>query len=184
MNIDTEKLNQIDLTELSRYILEEEFRSYFLADCGKEHYKLISYLSTQFNDSLLLDIGTYKGCSSLALSYNKSNEIISFDIIHNLKRLSGHPENISYIVDDVLKDSYSWMIMKSPFIILDTYHDGTFEEQFYNKLKDLCYEGILLVDDIYLNKEMKYFWDSIEHKKIDISQFGHHSGTGLVIFKQ
>lgn len=182
MNINIEKLNEIDLTGLSNYILEEEFRSYFLADCGKEHYKLISYLSTQFNDSLLLDVGTYKGCSSLALSYNKSNEIISFDIIHDLKRLSGYPENVSYIVDDILKDSYSWMIIKSPFIVLDTFHDGTFEALFYSRLKSLEFKGYLLLDDIYLNKEMIEFWNSIEEDKLDLSSVGHHSGTGLVTF--
>ncbi len=40
-----------------------------------------------------------------------------------------------------------------------------------------------MLDDIKLNKSMVNYWDSIKEEKFDISHVGHHSGTGLVIFK-
>lgn len=184
MKIDKNELSKIDLRALSENIIEDEFKSYFLDECGKEHYKLLAYFSTKFENSLLLDVGTYKGCSSLALAYNSSNEVVSFDIVHGLKSLHDNPRNVSYIVDNILNEQYSWMIKKSPFIMLDTFHNGDFEMEFYNKIKKIGFSGLLMIDDIYLNTEMKNFWNQIELEKLDLSEFGHHSGTGLVKFKQ
>ena len=47
----------------------------FYGSIGKEHYKLLSYLSTLFNNSIIIDIGTHRGSSALALSYNSTNII-------------------------------------------------------------------------------------------------------------
>ena len=55
------------------------FKNYFLEAPGKEHYRLLSYISTLYNGVTILDIGTYKGCSALALSFNPSNKVVSFD---------------------------------------------------------------------------------------------------------
>lgn len=67
--------------------------------------------------------------------------------------------------------------------MLDTFHNGDFEMEFYNKIKEIGFSGLLMIDDIYLNTEMKNFWNQIELEKFDLSEFGHHSGTGLVTFK-
>ena len=44
--------------------------NYFYGNAGREHYKLMSYISYKYNNSLLLDIGTYRGLSALSLSSN------------------------------------------------------------------------------------------------------------------
>ena len=62
----------------------------------------------------------------------------------------------------------------------DTNHDGVHEKLFYEWLIRINYSGIILFDDIHLNREMKYFWESIKHKKEDITHIGHFSGTGVV----
>lgn len=182
MKIDIDKLNTIDLSKLSTLIMEDEFRGYFLDVPGKEHYKLLAYFSNQHENSTLLDIGSYKGCSALALSYNDSNNVISFDIRSDLKRIYEYPKNVQFIVDDISNGNYNDIILSSPFIMLDTDHDGIFEHMFYEYLKDIKYKGLVLLDDIHYNDAMKLFWNSIKHEKYDISEFGHHSGTGLVIF--
>jgi hypothetical protein len=66
---------------------------------------------------------------------------------------------------------------------MDTDHDGNFENQFYNYLQFINYKGYLLLDDIYLNKPMINFWNSIKLEKHDISNIGHTTGTGVVFFK-
>ena len=43
------------------------------------------------------------------------------------------------------------------------------------------WNGIMIADDIHLNKPMKKWWKLIDNKyKYDITRFGHWSGTGLI----
>ena len=181
--INETELNLIDLSNNAHLINEDEYRNYYLGNPGQEHYKLLAYYSTQFNDSVLLDIGTYKGCSALALAHNPTNQVKSFDINFGLRNISDYPDNIEFIVDNIINKEYESLILSSKFIILDTDHLGEFEHEFYNHLKTIGYKGILLLDDIKLNDQMKEFWNFITDEKHDISNIGHHSGTGLVILK-
>lgn len=176
-------IREINLEPLSTLILEQEYKKYFLGTPGEEHYSLLAYISTLYNKETLLDIGTYKGCSALALSYNPNNQVKSFDISEGLLRLSQTPTNVEFKIENILDLENTELITKSPFIMLDTAHDGPFEYEFYNYLVDIAYKGVLLLDDIKLNTAMQLFWESIEKEKYDISNIGHHSGTGLVIFK-
>lgn len=182
MDLIYDEINNIDLSELGKLVLNNEHRGYFLDRAGQEHYKLIAYFSTLYSDSNLLDIGTNRGCSSLSMSYTKSNHVHSFDL-QQLKELSSWPDNITYYIDNILKPEYKDLLLSSPFILVDTYHDGTFENEFHNYLKEIGYVGTLMLDDIKLNNEMISYWNSITEEKYDISPFGHWSGTGLVIFK-
>ena len=177
-----EKIKKINLESLSMLILEQEYKNYFLDTPGKEHYNLLGYISTLYNEATLLDIGTYKGCSALALSFNPRNKIISFDILPELVQLSQTPINIEFRVENILDLKNKELILSSPFIMLDTAHDGSFEYEFYNYLIEIGYKGVLLLDDIHLNEQMQSFWRDIEEEKYDISSIGHWSGTGLVIF--
>ena len=148
----------------------------------KEHYRLIAYLSTRFENTCIFDIGTNKGYSALALSYNSSNQIVSYDI-DNLRKLNGQPDSnrIEFLIGDVRKDK---RLLSSPFIMLDTDHDGTFENQFYQFLKMNHYDGLLFPDDIHLCDAIIRFWNSITEPKVDLTDFGHFSGSGLVDFSK
>jgi hypothetical protein len=46
----------------------------------------------------------------------------------------------------------------------------------------LGYKGYLLLDDVFLNKEMVEFWNLIELDKQDLTNLGHATGTGVVYF--
>ena len=50
------------------------------------------------------------------------------------------------------------------------------------ELKKIGYKGLVLLDDIKLNEQMKYFWNDISEEKLDISDYGHWSGTGIFNF--
>jgi hypothetical protein len=182
MKINESKLKAIDLTSLSTNITNHEHKGYFLSDAGQEHYKLLAYFSSIYDNATLLDIGTNRGCSSLAMAYNKTNTVESFDLFE-LKELSGYLENITYHIGNVIDESYADTVKTSKVIMLDTYHDGMFENEFYTYLKQINWSGILLLDDIKLNDPMKEFWDMITEEKYDISDVGHITGTGLVVFK-
>lgn len=151
---------------------------YFHLESGKEHYRLLIYISTLYNNEVIFDVGTNKCMSALALSYNKSNKIKSFDIV---KLLPENPlvDNIEYIIGDSTKDTD---LTNCPIIFLDVDHDGLYENIFYGYLKSINWKGILILDDIHLNQPMKEFWNKISEEKYDITSIGHWSGTGLVIF--
>ncbi len=179
----TEKsLDALDM-HMDKCINSEEYKTYFNGISSTEHYRLLSYLSIQFNSETIIDIGTLKGCSALALSTNPTNEVISFNLDNQLD-LNNPPDNIEFIIGDCLHEQYKDIIMKSKIILLDTYHDGTFEEIFYSYLKDNNYSGTLLLDDIKLNDEMIQFWNNIDLPKEDITNLGHWSGTGVVYFNE
>jgi predicted O-methyltransferase YrrM len=178
------QVTDINLNDLAESIISSEFKTYFLAQPGAEHYRLLASISELYNNETLLDIGTYKGCSSLALSYNNSNKIISFDVIENSVQLHNIPKNIEFVIDDITLPKYHELLINSPFIFLDTDHDGSFENKFYEYLIEINWNGTLLLDDIYLNDIMKKFWNMIPtNKKEDITKIGHWSGTGIVNFE-
>jgi hypothetical protein len=181
MELNFNVLYNLDLNPLGEKVNEQEFRNYFIDSPGNEHYKLLAYISQQYENSNLLDIGTYKGCSALALSYNKSNTVTSFDI-GNFVNLSDIPSNIEFLIDDVTDEKYIDMVLASPFIMLDTVHDGLFERKLHSHLQNIKWEGLLLLDDINLNDDMREYWQSITEDKYDVSKYGHWSGTGLVYF--
>ena len=88
--------------------------------------------------------------------------------------------NIEFRVKDARDDRQD--LLAAPLIVLDTAHDGMFEQQMYYMLYSADYEGLLLLDDIHLNTAMLDFWNGIGLEKFDLTSIGHYSGTGLVHF--
>lgn len=180
-NIKNSDLDALDINELGNYVISDEHRGYFLEKSGNEHYRLLSYLSLQSDNNKFLDIGTFKGCSALAMSKNPKSIVNSFNLYDELD-LSFKPTNINFYVDDIMKSEYKEMILSSSYIFLDTFHDGIFENQFYNYLDEIQYKGLLILDDIIYFSALKTFWETIQKEKYDISHIGHWAGTGLVYF--
>ena len=174
------RIQNIDLSALARFTANAEYQRYFLDTQFKEHYRLLGYLSTLCQKRLLFDVGTLKGYSALALSYNPANRVVSYDL-EDLKELHQPQEltHIEYCIGNVLEDP---RLLSAPVILLDTYHDGSFEAEFYAHLKKNKYKGLLVLDDIHLNAQMEQFWQSIEEPKEDVTDLAHWSGTGLVDF--
>ena len=182
------KILEVSLTELTqldtsiyveRYSKELNHDTYYYGlNPGKEHYRLLMYISTLYNDDILFDIGTNRCMSSMALSHNLNNKVKSYDIVQQLEVNPTIP-NVEFILGDSTLDVD---LHKSPFIFLDVDHDGLYEEKFYNHLRSINWKGLLMLDDIHLNEPMRDFWNSITEEKYDISNIGHWSGTGIVLF--
>ena len=170
--MDLRELNRIDLDDYQKY-LTDGLKVDFNNIAGKEHYRLLNYICN--GKSLVFDIGTYRGNSAIAMSSAK--KVISYDV-ENLRKVK-KPSNVTFKIGNALEDPD---LLKADVILLDTYHDGTFEKQVYDFLTEKSYKGILLVDDTRLNKEMMTFWASITHVKEDLTSIGHYSGTGVVYF--
>lgn len=186
---------ELDTIDLSEYRLRREQTNvpehWFLLESGKEHYRLLCYISNLFSGKTFIDIGTWVGDSALALASNKENNVISFDIVRQPRNTQGmyinideliKDENIKFLLGDATKYNKE-EILNSPFIMLDTAHDGIFENEFYNFLHEINYKGFFFLDDIHLNEPMRQFWNNITEDKYDLTKVGHWSGSGLVHFK-
>lgn len=159
------------------FIKDNRHKNQFYSD--KEHYGLLSTISKEYDNVRIYDIGTYKGLSALALSSNPKNLIISYDIDYyvEVKR----PENVEFRLGNFYHDVE---MLKSPLIVFDIDpHNGIDERNFVDNLIKVKYKGTVIFDHIHLDQGMQKFWDSITQEKYDLTNIGHWSGTGMVIFK-
>jgi hypothetical protein len=183
LSVSRETLNSLDtsfVNTYTQYLHTVDHNSYYFhLESGNAHYRLLMYISQLFNDAVIFDVGTNRTMSALALSYNSSNKIKSYDIIRLLPKNPPVP-NIEFILGDSTLDKD---LENSPLIFLDVDHDGKYENIFYDHIKSINWKGFLLLDDIHLNDPMKEFWQRIEEEKYDLTSVGAWSGTGLVIFK-
>jgi cephalosporin hydroxylase len=181
-----ETLEQIK-TELDSINMEDDFNilnqvgvpsEYFKLRAGAEHYRLLRKLSSQYTNSVVVEVGAYYGASHVALATN-NNSVVSFDV----SRFSTYNklEEIykgKFITDSVMSEKFVELLLLAKFIVVDTMHDGVFERQFYDHLKNIGYRGIVVWDDIHLNDNMSTFWNGLNNK-LDITLLGHITGTGI-----
>lgn len=150
----------------------------------KEHYRLLLMLTKSMNHARILDAGTNIGASAVTLAQNNTNMIYTVDIGDTTTLQIGSIPNICVMRFDVLSLNKG-IIKGSDLILLDIDpHDGEAESKFLKKLEDDKFSGILVCDDIHLNQGMEDFWNSITKKKLDVTEYGHHTGTGIVDFSE
>ena len=187
--------NNINATDLSKYrLLSSIDHNEFYGDAGNQHYKLLANLSNSFDDKIILDIGTHRGASATALSYNLKNQIYSFDIEDRIKDSVNSPKSINTIkfnqvnlFNDLERNPWEQIILNSYLIFLDIDpHEGLLEYEFYLWLKEKKYQGVLIFDDIlYFENMKKNLWSKINNEiKEDITHLGHWSGTGAIQFNK
>lgn len=188
-NLTFHEVNKIDLSSFTHLSNGTDINMKdILEPAGVEHYKFLYWLSQQFHNSHIIDIGTHTGGSGSILAANPTNMVYSFDVVKkgNLPILP----NLVYYLQD-LTDAHTLVmweqkILSSSFIFLDIDpHEGTREYKFYEWLKSKAYKGFLVCDDVVLFPAMReHFWDKIpQAEKIEITHLGHHSGTGIVFFQ-
>ena len=80
-------------------------------------------------------------------------------------------------------------------IVLDTAHKPytiPFEREFLTRLLEINYQGLLVLDDIHFQEEMKRWWAELQDQAAkedspfrlyDVTILGHWSGTGLLDFR-
>jgi len=210
--IDYEKIRSIDKSPLMNVkdFTTEQYITFLLAEAGREHYPFLNYLSSTYGDCRhFTDIGTRVVTSSLALGSNLKSPVWTFDLPTSNERkeafrgrteedwqsraqttgldIKFHNLDLMKVSNDKLKEYIgTW------FVMLDTFHKPDtvpFEREFFQKMIDIGFKGILALDDIHLNSEMKQWWKEVQdgaekggYYTYDITEIGHFSGTGLVDF--
>lgn len=159
-----------------------------------EHYRLLNALARVSGATKIVEIGTGTGKGSLALSEGITGlELITFDLIswqHFPKESHLNDEimkarGIRQIIGDLSREDFfvsqKSILDDSDIIFLDAPKDGVFEYALAKNLAKLKSREsrILIFDDIHL-VQMIDFWRAISSPKLDVTSFGHWSGTGLV----
>lgn len=158
------------------------YQNYFCLPSGQEHYRLLRYLASKINSSVI-EIGTHAGSSAIAMSLDTDNTILTYDIVEMKGRNYDYIKNIIFRLTEYQKDSeYEDFILNSKMIFIDAPHNGFFERELYTWLKDKNYKGLTIWDDIHLNEDMKSFWNDVDLPKLDITKYGHVTGTGAIYF--
>ena len=165
-------INEMDMSHLVPFLEWNKDKRYFDMEAGKEHYRLVSYLSNLFDNKFFVNIGTNNGFSALALAHDDEARVKTYDVFDYIPDDTKKKSNIDFHIMDYMNDIDE--IVKSDFIIVDLIpHDGIEEKRIFDALKKKGFSGIVLVDDIKLTEGIKTFWNEIEHKKYDLTKYGH-----------
>lgn len=160
-----------------------------------EHYRLLSGLVKVLNPKICVDIGTYRGCSARVMldNSNESCQTYTFDIEDwksfdwtVLKERDFESNKLKFIKEDLgeqeIFEKYIMLLSEADFIMLDGPKNDVFEELILTRLREanLCRKPRwLFIDDIRF-PNMQKLWRRIQSPKLDLSSFGHFSGSGLV----
>ena len=159
-----------------------------------EHYRLLAGLVSHIKPSKCVDIGTFTGMSAKTMvDFSPQNcKIHTFDILpwdsfrtHLSQEQFASGKIVQHLADLSQKSvfsQYSHLLDDADVIFCDAPKDDIFERKFLENLSQFEFKKkrrLLFLDDIkFIN--MFSVWRSIESPKLDMTSFGHWSGTGVV----
>lgn len=162
-----------------------------------EHYKLLAGLMLALKPERVVEIGTFTGISALTLKkfLLPASRIATFDIAgwrqfpdtcflegdFSDGRLTQHVADLS---DPAVAASHGALLKSADLFFIDAPKDGVTERKLLDNFGGLGLKkgAILVFDDIRLWNMLK-IWREIGLPKLDLTSFGHWSGTGLVEWK-
>ncbi|MBI3996572.1 MAG: methyltransferase [Candidatus Omnitrophica bacterium] len=160
-----------------------------------EHYKLLAGLIATLQPKVVIEIGTATGLSALAMKQTLADDakIVTFDVLDlPTIRASGivHDEDLSdgrlvIHTDDLTQPAvfskHDALIQEAGFIFIDAAKDGVMEQTLLDLLRTVSFrvKPLVVFDDIRLWKMLK-IWRNVSFPKLDLTSFGHYTGTGLI----
>jgi predicted O-methyltransferase YrrM len=159
-----------------------------------EHYRLLAALVQVTGAKRVVEIGTFTGLGTLALLANlpEDGQLVTFDILA-WDEIPGTVLNgadladprLTQVVADITKPegfaAHRETLRDADLIFADAAKDGTQERVFLQRFDEVgfTHAPIVVFDDIRV-MNMLQIWRDIRRPKLDITSFGHWSGTGLV----
>jgi predicted O-methyltransferase YrrM len=181
---------QIDLTRFQDR--SPDARRYLSVFPG-EHYHLLAALIRCLRPSRVAEIGTFTGLSALAFLSELAPDakLTTFDVIP-WTEISGSAlrpddfangrlhQRIGNLADSHFYERNVEALLDSQLIFVDGPKDGVFEPAFTKLVTSTprTSRALLVFDDIRL-WNMLALWSGLSLPKLDMTSFGHWSGTGL-----
>ena len=184
---------KIDLSDLSPRIPEGPKYSEVWPG---EHYKLIAALVSILQPKTVIEIGTGSGLSALSLLkfLPRDGKLVTFDkeewwkVNGTVLRQEDFSDSRFHFSNDDLTDPllvgvYAGVLSKADLIFIDAAKDVKTEVAILKNLETIPFEKppLIIFDDIRM-MNMISIWRQLPYPKLDITSFGHWSGTGLVRF--
>ncbi|WP_218081583.1 O-methyltransferase [Anthocerotibacter panamensis] len=163
-----------------------------------EHYRLLAAFMVVLQPKTVLEIGTFKGLSALAMKkyLPATGRIVTFDLKPWQSfedtflcsddfadgRLS---QELGNLADPDFVEEHRTLLEATDFFFIDGPKDNITEYKIIENFQNLNFKNapILLFDDTRLWNMLK-FWRTLPFPKLDLTSFGHWSGTGLVEWRQ
>jgi hypothetical protein len=124
-----------------------------------------------------------------------SSNLLTFDTLHwrnnpqtVLTSLDFTDQRLAFYTDDLsdelLMAPWHLVLSETELFFIDAPKDGITEQRILANLSSIPFKKppILIFDDIRL-MNMIGVWRGIKYPKLDVTSFGHWSGTGLVLLK-
>jgi predicted O-methyltransferase YrrM len=159
-----------------------------------EHYRLLAGLVSVCQPQVIVEIGTSTGLSALAMRQLMPSgaRLITFDVIPWDKfpdtclrtedfENGALMQMIGDVSDSHVMRQHEDLFRSADIIFADGPKDGRFERLLIDRLMELKLpqRPLLVFDDIRL-WNMLAIWRNIKRPKLDVTSFGHWSGTGFV----
>lgn len=161
-----------------------------------DHYRLLAGLLTALRPKAIVDIGTHYGTGTRVMcDFAPKAKIDTFDLLawdnfettylteQDFSEADGQvTQHLFDLSDPEVFKKYTAMLEQADFIMVDAPKNGKFEEEFFTLLSTISMKAktrYMLLDDIRFTSEL-VSWRRIQNPKIDLTSFGHFSGTGLV----
>jgi predicted O-methyltransferase YrrM len=159
-----------------------------------EHYRLLGALVQVLAPRTVVEIGTATGASALSmLKFMAANtRLVTFDLVpwqqcpgHILTESDFRDGRLVQSIDDItVRDGlmrHADLVQAADLIFVDAAKDGVMEERLLKLLCDMPFanRAVVVFDDIRLYN-MLATWRRIASPKIDLTCFGHFTGTGVI----
>lgn len=158
-----------------------------------EHYKLLFGIIEVLKPKVVVEIGTFLGLSALTMksALPADGKIFTFDIMpwhefgNTILKEQDFDGQLVQLIDDISEpdifDKHADLLKRADFVFIDAAKDSIQEDRFITNFSKLVFETkpIFMFDDIRLWNMLKT-WRMLDRAKLDLSSFGHWSGTGLV----
>jgi predicted O-methyltransferase YrrM len=158
-----------------------------------EHYKLLAGLVQVMTPKRVVEVGTAEGMSALTLKRHlpEGGKVVTFDIIpwrdypnpclNESDFLDGSLEQVvADLGDPNCVCKHKDLLESTDLFFIDAAKDGVLERRLIENLGSLSHRRspIVVFDDIRL-WNMLAIWRGLEWPKLDLTSFGHWSGTGI-----
>jgi predicted O-methyltransferase YrrM len=159
-----------------------------------EHYRLVAALVAELGAKRVVEIGTYQGIASLAMlsELPADGRLTTFDVVPwrdiqpRVMREGDFTDGrlkqeIADLQDFAVMEKFREVFQSADFIFVDAAKDGVMEQRFIENFRRLGLPKgpVVMFDDIREWKMLR-IWNDITEPKLDITSFGHWTGSGWV----
>jgi predicted O-methyltransferase YrrM len=159
-----------------------------------EHYRLLAALVRCLRPSLVVEIGTYRGHSALAMlpELGLDARIVTMDVVPwteipecLLTAEDFRDGRLLQVIADVgdrhEAECQADLISSADLLFVDASKDGELERRILANFEAIgLKDGAFVVFDDIRVWNMLDIWRGITRPKLDVTSLGHYSGTGLI----